>query len=75
MTQEEENQIRESLRNHFVFKDITPDVLNLVINELIYCPFKKDTIIYIILFVLEVSRQLKKENLKKNIINGNVLEN
>ncbi len=46
MTQDEENQIRKSLRNHFVFKDITPDVLNLVINELIYCPFKKDTIIY-----------------------------
>ncbi len=46
MTEEEENQIRKSLRNHFVFKDITQDVLNLVINELIYCPFKKDTIIY-----------------------------
>ena len=46
MSEEEENQIRKSLRNHFVFKDITQDVLNLVINELIYCPFKKDTIIY-----------------------------
>ena len=34
MTQDEENQIRNSLKNHFVFKDITPDVLNLVINEL-----------------------------------------
>ena len=44
MSEEEENQIRKSLRNHFVFKDITQDVLNLVINELIYCPFKKDTI-------------------------------
>jgi len=46
MTQDEENQIRNSLKNHFVFKDITPDVLNLVINELIYCSFKKGTIIY-----------------------------
>ena len=46
MTKEEENQIRKSLRNHFVFKDITEDVLNLIINELIYCAFVKDTIIY-----------------------------
>ena len=46
MTKDEENQIRNSLKNHFVFKDITSDVLNLVINELIYCSFPKGTTIY-----------------------------
>ena len=46
MTQNEEESIRKSLSKQFVFKDITPDVLNLVMNELIYCPFSKGTIIY-----------------------------
>ncbi len=46
MTQKEEESIKKALSNHFVFKNITSDVLNLVMNELIYCPFKKDTIVY-----------------------------
>ncbi len=46
MTQKEEESIRNSLKNYFVFNNITNDVLNLVMNELIYCPFSKDTIIY-----------------------------
>ena len=46
MTQEENESIRKSLSNHFVFKDITEDVLNLVMNELIYCAFSKGTIVY-----------------------------
>ena len=46
MTEEENKSIRNSLSNHFVFKDITEDVLNLVMNELIYCPFSKGTIVY-----------------------------
>ena len=46
MTQNEEESIRKSLSKQFVFKDITPDVLNLVMNELIYCPFSKGTIVY-----------------------------
>ena len=46
MTEEENKSIRKSLSNHFVFKDITEDVLNLVMNELIYCPFSKGTIVY-----------------------------
>ena len=46
MTQNEEESIRKSLSKQFVFKDITPDVLNLVMNELIYCPFSKGTTVY-----------------------------
>ena len=46
MTQKEEESIKKALSNHFVFKNITSDVLNLVMNELIFCPFKKDTIVY-----------------------------
>ena len=46
MTNEEENNIRKSLSNHFLFKDVNNEVLNLVLNELIYFPFPKGRIIY-----------------------------
>jgi cGMP-dependent protein kinase len=46
MTKEEESKIRESLSNQFVFKDISPEILNLVLNELIYFSFPKGTTIY-----------------------------
>ena len=46
MTNEEEKNIRQSLSVHFLFKDITKEVLNLVLNELIYFPFPKGRIIY-----------------------------
>ena len=46
MTNEEEINIRNSLGKNFLFKDITPEVLDLILNELIYFPFPKDRIIY-----------------------------
>ena len=46
MTNEEEINIRKSLSNHFLFKDITNEVLTLILNELIFFPFPKGRIIY-----------------------------
>ena len=46
MSKEEETKIRESLSNQFVFKEISPEILNLVLNELIYFSFPKGTTIY-----------------------------
>ncbi len=46
MTNEEEINIRNALGKNFLFKDITPEVLDLILNELIYFPFPKDRIIY-----------------------------
>ena len=46
MSKEEETKIRECLSNQFVFKDISPEILNLVLNELIYFSFPKGTVIY-----------------------------
>ncbi len=46
MSNEEEINIRKSLSNHFLFKDITNEVLTLILNELIFFPFPKGRIIY-----------------------------
>ena len=46
MTNEEEINIRKSLNNHFLFKDITNEVLNLILNELIFFSFPKGRILY-----------------------------
>jgi cGMP-dependent protein kinase len=46
MTNEEEINLRKTLSNHFVFKDINPEMLNLVLSELIFFTFPKDKIIY-----------------------------
>ena len=41
MTNEEEINIRNALGKNFLFKDITPEVLDLILNELIYFQFPK----------------------------------
>ncbi len=46
MTKEEENNIRNALKNHFVFKDINKSVLDLLVKELIYFPLSKGKIVY-----------------------------
>jgi cGMP-dependent protein kinase len=46
MTNEEEINLRKTLSNHFVFKDINPEMLNLVLSELIFFSFSKGKIIY-----------------------------
>ena len=46
MTKEEENNIRNALKNHFVFKDINKNVLDLLVKELIYFPLSKGKIVY-----------------------------
>ena len=46
MSKEEENNIRNALKNHFVFKDTEKSVLDLIINELIYFPLTKGKIVY-----------------------------
>ena len=46
MTKEEEKNLRKALSNHFVFREITPEVLDSVINECIFCTFSKGNIIY-----------------------------
>ena len=46
MTNNEELNIRKTLSNHFLFKNITNEVLNLILNELIFFPFPEGRIIY-----------------------------
>ena len=46
MTKEEEINLRFALSNHFVFRDITVEVLNSCINQCIFCTFSKNKIIY-----------------------------
>lgn len=46
LTQEEEAQIIKALSNHFFFKDITQELLSLVLNDLIYFSFDKGQVIY-----------------------------
>ena len=46
MTEEEENNLRKTLKNYFVFKDITPELLNLTIEECVFCIFNKGKVIY-----------------------------
>ena len=46
MTNNEEINIRKTLSNHFLFKNITNEVLNLILNELIFFPFPEGRIIY-----------------------------
>ena len=46
MTNNEEINIRKTLSNHFLFRNITNEVLNLILNELIFFPFPKGRIIY-----------------------------
>ena len=46
MTEEEENNLRKTLKNYFVFKDITPELLNLTIEECVFCTFNKGKVIY-----------------------------
>ena len=46
MTKEEENNIRNALKNHFVFKDINKNVLDLLVKELIYFSLSKGKIVY-----------------------------
>ena len=46
MTNNEEINIRKTLSNHFLFRNITNEVLNLILNELIFFPFPEGRIIY-----------------------------
>ena len=46
MTEEEEKNLRNSLSNHFVFRDITAEVLDSCIKQCIFCTFRKNKIIY-----------------------------
>ena len=46
ISEEEEKNLRKALSNHFVFRDITPEVLDLVVQEVIFCTFNKGDIIY-----------------------------
>ena len=46
MTDSEEKNLRKALKNHFVFRDITSEVLDSVINQCIFCTFSKGNIIY-----------------------------
>ena len=41
-----ENNIRKTLSNHFVFRNITSEVLDSIINQIFYYSFNKDDIIY-----------------------------
>ena len=46
LTELMENNIRKTLSNHFVFRNITSEVLDSIINQIFYCSFNKDDIIY-----------------------------
>ena len=46
MTEDEEKNLRNSLSNHFVFRDITVEVLNSCIKQCVFCTFRKNKIIY-----------------------------
>ena len=46
MTEEEEKNLRKALSNHFVFRDITAEVLDSCIKQCIFCTFRKNKIIY-----------------------------
>ena len=46
MTEEEEKNLRNALQNLFVFRDITPELLNFIIEECVFCTFNKGKIIY-----------------------------
>ena len=46
ITKDEETHILQALSNHFVFRDITQEVLSLVLNDLIYFIFEQDQLIY-----------------------------
>ena len=83
MTEDEEKNLRNSLSNHFVFRDITVEVLNSCIKQCVFCTFRKNKIIYhegeegnFFYVVAKGSIEAtEKKNLKKNIKNGIVLEN
>ncbi len=46
MSKNEENNIRNTLKNHFLFKNINDNVINILINQLIYLPLAKGRIVY-----------------------------
>ena len=46
MPEDDEKNLRNSLQNHFVFRDITEELLNLVLEKCIFCIFNKGKIIY-----------------------------
>ena len=46
LTELMENNIRKTLSNNFVFRNITSEVLDSIINQIFYCTFNKDDIIY-----------------------------
>ena len=46
MTEDEEKNLRNSLQNLFVFRDITEELLNTIIEECVFCTFLKGKIIY-----------------------------
>ena len=46
MTEDEEQNLRKALQNLFVFRDITEELLNSIINECVFCTFLKGKIIY-----------------------------
>ena len=46
LTELMETNIRKTLSNHFVFRNITSEVLDSIINQIFYCSFNKDDIIY-----------------------------
>jgi hypothetical protein len=83
MTDIEEKNLRKALQNHFVFRDITEELLNSVIEEFVFCTFLKGKIIYNegdegnFFYIISKGsvEALEKNKFKKNIINGIVLEN
>ena len=46
ITADEEQKIRNALQNHFLFKDITEELLHILLYELFYFTYEKDKIIY-----------------------------
>ena len=46
LSKEEETHILQALSNHFVFRDISSEVLSLVLNDLIYFAFEPGQLIY-----------------------------
>ena len=73
MSKNEENNIRNTLKNHFLFKDTNDNVLNILINELIYFPLAKGRIVYEegdsgnFFFILSsgIAKSYEKNELKK----------
>ncbi len=76
ITKEEENNIKNALKNNFIFKDINKSVLDLLVKELIYFHLSKGKIVYEegdngnYFYILASGRveSYEKDNLKKVIL-------